>query len=351
MIREGLRVSILAYAILWVGCTADEGAAERVKVVLSEPYEIDRLYASMAGPQSMTTIRLLDAPDPELLWVTGYRAVITDTDGETLKSQQYMCHSTLRPTLPVDKFVELTLAQGQLDLDLPDGFAIPVMSNVSFNLYTQVLNMHQPTGVEHIRQKVSVEFVRNAELDTPPVPLEVHYAYVMVALEGEPAVYGVSSSRVTEEQQAATCLPGQNAEPHRGAHSNVHRDSLGREFSGHFLVPPGRHVYRTLATGLMNLTYDTTVHYVAAHLHPYSESLELRDLTTDETVYKAYAYNFVGEIGLEAVDHYSSTTGLKLFRDHQYEIVAVYDNTTDDNQDAMAVLFMYTQDKKFSQTL
>jgi hypothetical protein len=28
----------------------------------------------------------------------------------------------------------------------------------------------------------------------------------------------------------------------------------------------------------MNLPFDTTVHYVAAHLHPCVESLELRDL-------------------------------------------------------------------------
>ena len=41
---------------------------------------------------------------------------------------------------------------------------------------------------------------------------------------------------------------------------------------------------RTLVTELMSLPYDTTVHYIAVHLHPFAESLELIDLTTGKNV-------------------------------------------------------------------
>ena len=47
-------------------------------------------------------------------------------------------------------------------------------------------------------------------------------------------------------------------------------------FSGHWVVPPGRQENRTLVTEWLNLRFDTTVHYIAVHLHPFAESLELR---------------------------------------------------------------------------
>ena len=97
----------------------------------------------------------------------------------------------------------------------------------------------------------------------------------------------------------------------------------------------------------MNLDYDTTVHYIAVHLHPFAESLELRDLTTDQTIFKSKAKNFKDEIGLEVVDFFSSKEGILLYKDHDYEIVSVYNNTTEEDQDSMAVMYLYLLDKKF----
>jgi len=37
----------------------------------------------------------------------------------------------------------------------------------------------------------------------------------------------------------------------------------------------------------MNLRFDTTLHYIAVHLHPFAEFLELRDLTADKSILKA----------------------------------------------------------------
>lgn len=344
MFRTKLEILILMCAALLLGC-ADEGPGEQAMVVLTDTFEIDRIYPSMKGPQWETKFRLLDTEKPELLWIKGYHAVITGADGTTPKSQQYMCHSTLRSHPFGNRITEITLAQGQLDLQLPDGFGIPIMAHDEINLFAQVLNLHHTEGIERVRQKISVEFVRDAALKTPIRPLAMHAAFVMVALDGQATIFDVADSDATESQKHASCLPGADAV---GTLQNVKRDSLGRLFSGHFVVPPGRHVYRTLATKTMGLRYDTTLHYAAVHLHPFAEWIELRNLTTNESIYKSQAMNIRDGIGLARVEHYSSDVGKPLFRDHEYEIIAMYNNTTDQNQDAMAVMFMYVLDRNFT---
>ncbi len=112
-------------------------------------------------------------------------------------------------------------------------------------------------------------------------------------------------------------------------------------------MPPGRQVNRTLVTELMNLPYDTTVHYIAVHLHPFAESLELVDLTTDESVFRAEAAQFGDRIGLARVGHYESPEGIRLYKDHDYELVSVYENTSGQEQDSMAVLYLYLHDREF----
>ena len=146
---------------------------------------------------------------------------------------------------------------------------------------------------------------------------------------------------MTDEAMGPGCLPGHNASDH------TYEDGKGRIFTGHWVVPPGRQVNRTVVTQLMNLPYDTTAHYIAVHLHPYAETLELRDLTTDRTLFLSKARNSEGKIGLDHVDFYSDPGGIPLFRDHEYEIVSTYENTSGVDQDSMAVMYLYLLDQEF----
>ncbi|MEM7585663.1 MAG: hypothetical protein AAF560_19900, partial [Acidobacteriota bacterium] len=148
-------------------------------------------------------------------------------------------------------------------------------------------------------------------------------------------------SQPEEELHGPGCLVGRNASDHEYA------DQLGRKFSGHWVVPPGREVNHTLVTHLMNVPYDTTIHYIAVHLHPFAESLELKDLTTGESLFRSEAENFEDRIGLSHVDALSSVEGIPVFADHEYEMVSVYNNTTSEDQDSMAVMYMYLRDKEF----
>jgi hypothetical protein len=105
-------------------------------------------------------------------------------------------------------------------------------------------------------------------------------------------------------------------------------------------------VRRTLVTDVLNVPFETNLHYIGAHLHPYAESLALRDLTTNETLYTALARAPTQGIGLAHVDHYASREGIALHPDHEYELVSVYDNPTDTEKDAMAVFFLYFHDRE-----
>jgi len=302
----------------------------------------------MTGPYWTGQLQLIDDSPPQLLWMHSIRSVIKQADGTTPASDQYMCHSNvdweeapklLHSSRRTPRM--FTLSQGQLDLILPPGFGIPIISNEKLRLATQILNLHQKSGSKQVRHETTIRFSKDKDLSNAVRPLSYRTVAVKVSMTGESEVLHENSP--TPLQREARCLPGEDA-----AQGNVmEHDQHGRKFSGHWMVPPGRHLYRTLATKQLAIMKNTKVHAIVSHLHPYAESLELRDLTTKESVFKATAENYADTIGLKSVKAYSDTKGLAVFAGHEYEIVATYNNTTDKKQDAMAVLYVYIYDHDF----
>ncbi len=303
----------------------------------------------MTGPSSSQGVRRPAVAPPELLWLTGDEAAMVGPDGKTDRAQEFMCHSNL--DIDSEKHQELvgdnqafstrlfTLSQGQFSVSFPAGFGIPVLSSEELDLTTQVLNLNLEGQSLEVRHKVGIEFVRDLDVEGRMSALFPIAGYGLTLLEGEDAYFGVR--RPDEEAHGPGCLAGSNASDHE------YEDGLGRKFSGHWVVPPGREVNRTLVTRLMRVPYDTTIHYIAVHLHPFAESLELRDLTAGKTVFKSEARNLTDRIGLDHVDYLSSEAGLPVFAGHEYEMISVYDNTTDQDQDSMAVMYMYLRDRDF----
>jgi hypothetical protein len=370
---------LLGGAAFWVvavggpaaGDAATEiAAAQRTETVLSPIYTVDRKYRSMMGPYSEQQILLDGVPepgsedfaqgedppppagdDPDLLWITGYRAVMVGADGSEPAAQEFMCHSNL--DLDVLAHEELwgqaagfgsrlfTLSQGQFEVRFPPGFGIPVLSSETLSLTTQVLNLNVEGPPFEVRHKVSVEYLRDRDVKVPMKALFPTAAYGLALVEGEEGYFGVR--RPDEEQHGPGCLVGENASDHE------YSDGMGRKFTGHWVVKPGREVNRTLVTQLMQLPYDTTIHYIAVHLHPFAESLELRDLTAGETLFLSSARNYEDKIGLSHVDALTSADGIPVYRDHEYELVSTYNNTTGEDQDSMAVMYIYLRDLEFEE--
>lgn len=324
------------------------------KEILSEVYSVDRKYRSMMGPQGLQTLSLgeEDPEEPErgeLLWITGYRATMVGVDGETPMPQEFMCHSNLdldpqahNQLFGFDKPISgrlFTLSQGQLSIELPKGFGIPVYSQEELKLTTQVLNLNHADEVFQVRHKVDVDFVAAKDLARPLKPLFSLAAYGLASLEEDAVVFGRAST--DGEDHGPGCLVRNSAS------ATDYEDSLGQRFSGHWVVQPGREENRTLVTEILDLPFDTTVHYVAVHLHPFAESLELRDLTTGESVFRSQVRPAQKGIGIEHVDFFSSAEGLPLYRDREYEIVSVYNNTSGEDQDSMAVMYLYLLDREY----
>lgn len=327
---------------------ADVAAVVRTSDIYSDVFTIDRKYRSMMGPTAIVEGALGDANPPELLWVTGYRAVMVDATGDQPMPQDFMCHANLN--LDIEAHRErfgwqknasrrlFTLSQGQSEVRFPPGFAIPIASNEVISVEMQVLNLVHEGAPIQVRHKVTVEYVRDADLTFEMKPLFMKAATGLVSLGDTQAHYQVEHS---DPAHGEGCLMGESAA------GKPKTDRFGRQFSGHWIVKPGREENHTLVTESMKVPFDTTVHYVAAHVHPFAESLSLRDLTTGETLFTSHAHNFTDRIGLREVEYYSSVEGFTLHDDHEYEVVSIYDNTSGVDQDSMAVLFIYALDREY----
>ena len=322
------------------------------KTIVSATYHIDKKYMSMTGPYGFDDVVLHDSDEPELLWIVGYETTVVDATEEGELSQEWMCHANLDfdtsvyfehfPTAPSLSGRVFTLSQGQQDIQFPTGFGVPVTSDLPISLATQVLNLNQPDADRRVRHQVTIRYVRDEDVSGQMVPMYQAAVEGFKAL-GDARYYGVEHDGHTDSDMLGPgCSVGQAA-----IAGDVDKDSLGQEFTAHWQVEPGREVNTTNVTRFLNLPYDTTAHYIAVHLHPFAQSLTLRDLTTGESVYEAFTKQSEGRVGLEHIDHYEGAEGIQLYKDHEYELVSVYENTSDETVDSMAVMYLYLRDKRF----
>ncbi len=338
---------MISTLVLFAVVGADSTAPEHHREVLSPVYKVDKKYRSMMGPQSSTEVKLGDPKADELIWITGYEATMVGADGRTPQPQEFMCHSNLdldpvkhRRAVPSQAAISgrlFTLSQGQFEIRFPEGFGIPVRSSEALSLTTQVLNLNHDPADFDVRHRVKILFRRHRELKRPMTALFQKSVYGLALLEGEDGHFGHAPG----SHEGQGCLEKANASDHEYA------DAFGRRFTGHWVVQPGREVNRTPVTRLLALPQDARVHYIAVHLHPFAQSLTLIDKTTNKTVFASSAENFADKIGLKRVDYLSSPKGIMIHHDHDYELVSVYENTTDQPQDSMAVMYMYFADPSF----
>jgi hypothetical protein len=289
---------------------------------------IDRIYPSMTGPWTRTYLAGRGRRPGERLWVTRYRAEVLDSRSGTA-SQEFMCHTNLdlvgatQDGRYANVHSQLSISQGQKEIVFPEGFAlrIDVEPNQAIDVSAMVLNNNDADLHRFLDFKVTL----NYEDDEGAARRRLIALY-------QGAVWTSCAT------QASSAMPG---EPvcRSASEPADQRDVSGRLATGHWIVPPGRQVLSNFVA--MPVPRDTTVHYIWMHVHPYAESMELRDLTTNRTVFKGRVVNELGRAAVLATDHYSDATGIRVFPDHRYELTTVYNNTSGHDIDAMAALWMY----------
>ena len=320
------------------------------KVVYSDAFTIDTTWASMQGPYRVMQVALTDSTTHDLVWVVGYEAAIVDADTRAPKSSEFMCHSNVdldmarhRQIFGWEKYPSrrlFTLSEGQTNVQLPEGFGIPLRSDEPLSVTAQVLNHNYHGPAIRVRQRVTVHFVRDRALAHSLIPLYQRGVNTLVRLDG-PA--GAFNSEIDESAM----------HDHGGAAEGMSADTIpyhdheGRTFAGHWVVKPGREERTTPINGWLQMKEDMKIHYVSVHLHPFAESLKLRDATTGETILASAAENRAERIGLARVDQIASREGITLHKDHQYELVSAYNNTSGANRTAMAVMYLYVEDTEF----
>jgi hypothetical protein len=360
------RVILVVLSVLFASAAVASEYPVRQFQFLSDLYTIEKKYKSMEGPSSMKKVTLLDGP-PELLWITGVKTEMVEEDGKTAQLPELMCHVNVdldaerhRALFNLKRAVAtrlVTLSQGITDTRVPEGFGFPIISNEPLSVYTQVLNhnIDDPQNLK-VRHRVTFEYVRDRDLQRPIKPLMNLGASGMVLIDEKPlslvptidlGVSDTSSGQsAASPEHGASCLMLQRAPNALGMGSD-YVDPQGRKLTGHWVVPPGRQVNHSDVTWFMGLPFDTKLHYAAVHLHPFAESLTLRDVTADKVIFSAKARNPENRIGLDHVDTFLSSEGVKLYKDHKYELVSVYNNTTNQVHDSMASIFFGFADTQF----
>lgn len=352
---RSLRIGTTAAAILAMvgGLTACDTSPSlpplESRVVYSDAFTIDTTWASMQGPHRVMDVTLTDSTTHEIVWVVGYEAAIVDADSREPKSSEFMCHSNVdldmarhRQIFGWQKFPSrrlFTLSEGQTEVKLPDGFGIPLRSDEPLSVTAQVLNHNYHGAPIRVRQRITVHFLRDRALKKPLIPLYQRGVNTLVRLDGPEGAYNTEIPEAEMHDHAAA--------EGMGADSIPYHDHEGRTFAGHWVVKPGREVRTTPINGWLGMRQDLTIHYVSVHLHPFAESLQLRDVTTGQTVLASKAENRPERIGLARIDQISSPSGITLHKDHQYELVSAYNNTTQQNRTAMAVMYLYVEDTEF----
>jgi cyclophilin family peptidyl-prolyl cis-trans isomerase len=364
MKRALASILVLSFAVLPLA------ASTATKQVLSKVYAIEKKYKSMEGPSGVQTVFLGDREHPELVWLTGIKTEVVGEDGKAVANPDLMCHMNVdidpvkhRALFNLTRYPAarlMTLSQGMLTADgtfaarLPEGFAFPMSTSEPLFVMTQVLNHN----IEHphnlsVRHRVTFEFVRDKGLTKRPTAVFNMGASGMVqmadalAIQPLTATTAVPDAQTAEEKEhGATCLIGMRA-PNASGMSSDYTDPQGRHLTGHWVVPPGRQTNHSDITWFMRLPYDTKLHYAAVHVHPFAESLTLRDATAGKDIFKATAKNPKEGVGLEHVDEFVSTEGVRLYKDHKYEMISVYFNPTQENSDSMASMFLALGDPEF----
>jgi len=355
-----MKFIILAISCIFAisGCSFDlfQNAKEsnlRSVVHLSPVYKIDKIYRSMEGPTKVERFKFPGASKGDLIWIRSISSTMVDENGTKPLDDGLMCHVNVDfdPGLHKKKFHSnlyitsriLTLSQGQMGLYFPRGYGFPVLAEEPFTLTTQVLNLNDPKLKTKVRHKITIKYVLDKEIKVPLKPLFTYAPYVMALIEGEHGHFNKENQ--DKKIAGAGCLPGTHAP--QASLSAILSDRMGKKFSGHFVVPPGKQLFSTNVTHQMYLTSSTTIHSVAVHVHPFSESLELFDITAGKSVFISKSINEKNKIGLIKVADFSSVEGIEVIAGHEFELRSIYNNTSKTNQDSMAVMLLFMLDKDF----
>lgn len=290
----------------------------RVKVVETGPMPLDRIYRSMTGPYDTV---LVDTSD--LDWVTAIRTELIDEESGELMGGEFFCHSQLQLSAGLRLTVNAT---GTEEIRFPQGFGIPVSRILAgippharpMRFLGMLLNNNYPEIDRSARIRATIEYWTDEDLGSTTLRKLYPFHVTMVVED-------------LEEYEPPPEGPG------------IHEDvtthcALVGGSQTHWLVPPGPQLTRKRYRGITPM--EATVHHIATHVHNHGEYVRLTDTTTGEVLWQATVEYEPERRQIARIPVYSSEEGFAVHPDREYELEAFYNNTTDTDVDAMAVMYV-----------
>lgn len=330
----------------------------RVLELNSDLFKIDTIYRSMKGPISEKEIFLADSGD--IIWLTGYNVKVFDSLNNALPLD-FICHNNLNladsrnfPWHPGNwNYYNrvFTLTQGITNINLPDGFGIPLPAEQALRVVFQALNHNLPNLDTILYQQVEIKYFKDSEIDFKLKPLYHHNIWLVKQYSGPKGKFGTpvpedykiedSTQIIYTDAQQPSCGIDELAN-NQALFLDYFWDNKGRKYTGHWKVPPGEEYLEFDATLLLNFNKENLkVHYFNAHIHPFCEYLEMYDQTADEVIYKATVENKQDKTGIAKISELTSEEGITLYTDHKYLLRSKYNNTTEDTLSAMSVIYLF----------
>jgi hypothetical protein len=310
---------------------AEEPSAVVVKTRVAEtdPLAVDSVFHSMEGPWQRVVL------DPTGIgWITSFRTEVVDAVTGARLGDEFFCHSQLQLATSARLAVAAT---GIDEIRFPEGFGLPIEEIVNdmeapwneISMLGMVLNNHGADREADVKLRFTVEYVPPGDYGIDGMQ-KLYKASVPVV----PNLEHQAEERAAWERGDTVVLSGEDLQP-----AGLPDTTMGKP--GHWMVPPGKQVIRQRYRRLIGI--DTRVHYGLVHMHNHGVSMKLTDLTDDKVLWETeLQYEEGGErVQIVEIPVFSSTEGFVLHNDHEYEIESVYDNSTAEPVDAMAVMYLY----------
>jgi hypothetical protein len=314
---------------------------------ITPTFVIDNVYKSMEGPKMMRSFQL-DHKRNHLVWLTSFKTTALSTNELDVLSNDYICHTNIDyydgerfskwslPNRIGTQYPRLTsMSNGIEGFKFPEGFGFPIFTNENLFISTQSLNHNVVDKNFQLKHKVELGYQpHNSKLK----PLMSRTIFVMLPYDSDNPFKGPT------EANPNLCIP-------IDIDNHSYLDENGAALSGHWVIKPGKATFKTDVTKQLGVKDTVSMHHIVVHLHPFAETLTLRDKTTYSILFTSNALNYSNKIGLKKVTSFSSKEGVLLYPDHNYELVLKTNNTSYVNQDMMGSMFVFLYDTEMHQAI
>ncbi|MFZ8934814.1 MAG: hypothetical protein ACO20H_03825 [Bacteriovoracaceae bacterium] len=272
--------------------------------------KVDKIYRSMQGPRKQLTLNKKDF-GTNTFWIKEFS---TDVYSSKTKedSLEFLCHISLT-TYNEGNLV--ALAQGLNTLKFPDGFALKASMSTDKNAFlnAQVLNNNYTDIDKEIDFKANIKYLTDSEAKKQKIK-PLHFGFV------------------------GSLCPVSDCKP---VHMHDHKMGHSQPMTSHWYVPPGTHSYKNKIKLDSFKGKNIKIHYIWLHLHPYGESLSLKNISKNKVVWKGYAQNHKEKELITNLDYYSSSKGILVDPNDEYEVEMIVNNRTKRDVDTMGAFWVY----------